>query len=818
MRKRTSKLLAAGLAGVLAAATLLGGTFAWRSISQEVTNEVDSAVNPGGRLHDDFDGTNKDIYIENFTPEDGGMPIFARIRLYEYMETGEDSGKNLASPDRNVEVVGTNALGESPDINDPSSWIVHQYDHADNPVDGETPPMHNSIKWQMGGSTVYMPTFNMNKDSLAADINGTFAGPDNLRPGDEGDSGDKYDDYVTYTLDQTEVGTEIYDDDDNDAEDDGILEVPDQTHTAKATLSAKVMSMAEWKGLGSPVGNFWVYDTDGWAYWASAIQPGTATGLLLDGLNYVGATPGNWYYAIHVEAQMASAFDWGSQDDGTGFYKDGFTEAGKTVLENAAKVVVGADGKQYINCGFNTYKEILANEPYLSDLICAGIDKTIGNSNDIHQVVVLEEDLIHEGQNYGKLFLKVPTNAYLAMGPDQLLGTADDIKLWSKNFPDEISTVGADEVKVTAADSATTVLPNATLQLNAQVLLDGQEIDNQAVTWSLSGQGEGTTISKDGMLSMGSVPPTAPEITITATSQEDPRVSGTYTVTLPKPTSVVVTAAGNATTVNPDTPLRFTAKVMLNDERYPVQDVVWSVSGGNKAGTEISEGGLLTVDSKEPNLAQLVITATSASAPTVSGSLSVTVDNPLAVTVDDTEWYVMAIDHETDDGRVLLFAKESVGEQAFDSTSNLWRDSSLCKWLNETWLPSCTNLNNMALTSKILSRTAALVFDWYTTEDRAFLLSEADLAGTYNAYPNPDAKDYTYNGTQLTTNLTIKKFSYGSYVVRMPDLPGKVVCLTKDGVVTNISISSVLPVRPALWVDLNKLNSYLSSTGQDPLT
>lgn len=32
------------------------------------------------------------------------------------------------------------------------------------------------------------------------------------------------------------------------------------------------------------MGDFWVWDDDGWAYWANAIQPDTATGLLLDGI------------------------------------------------------------------------------------------------------------------------------------------------------------------------------------------------------------------------------------------------------------------------------------------------------------------------------------------------------------------------------------------------------------------------------------------------------------------------------------------------------------------------------------------------------
>ncbi|MBE5762327.1 MAG: hypothetical protein E7334_10095 [Clostridiales bacterium] len=75
------KIAATASALVLSASLLLGGTLAWQSISQEATNIIMDEVNPGGRLHDDFNGTDdKNIYVENF----GTQPIFARIMLKEY--------------------------------------------------------------------------------------------------------------------------------------------------------------------------------------------------------------------------------------------------------------------------------------------------------------------------------------------------------------------------------------------------------------------------------------------------------------------------------------------------------------------------------------------------------------------------------------------------------------------------------------------------------------------------------------------------------------------------------------------------------------
>ena len=40
--------------------------------------------------------------------------------------------------------------------------------------------------------------------------------------------------------------------------------------------------MAHWKSDGSPIGDFWVIDQDGWVYWAAPLNPGESTGLLLN--------------------------------------------------------------------------------------------------------------------------------------------------------------------------------------------------------------------------------------------------------------------------------------------------------------------------------------------------------------------------------------------------------------------------------------------------------------------------------------------------------------------------------------------------------
>lgn len=341
---RPTHLLVASTVVVLSMLILMVGTLGWRSISQEAVNETVRMANAGGRLHDDFDGTNKDIYAENYmAANEGGKPIYVRIRLDEYMETGSDAGKNLTASDRKATpvVAGTN-------VNDKTTWVTHiPEETTPERCTGDSASLHNYWTWTMGGSKIYMPTFNKNSDSLSADVNGTYEGQT---------AGDAvhYDDYVSYTMGQQVTANAAYDADENDV-DEGTSSVlgtnhteKEETHEAVKTQNAVVMTMKQWKDLGCKTGPYWVYDTDGWAYWAEALQPGEATGLLLDKVELTGDISEDIYYAINVVGQFATADDWGSKDNPVGFYT-GYDEAhgitGPT--EDALFLLYQAAGKDY---------------------------------------------------------------------------------------------------------------------------------------------------------------------------------------------------------------------------------------------------------------------------------------------------------------------------------------------------------------------------------------------------------------------------------------------------------------------------------------
>lgn len=241
MKKNKNKVVSLTLAGAVAVTALLAGTYAWRSISQEATNEARNTLNPGARLHDDFngmstvseDGKLKNVYVENFTDDANGANVFARIRLDEYLEIGVGAGKKDNATDKNVEVIKPANATITPDINDKNTWTTYKWDGAYDDSTSQGSVFRGYVDINLGNDKAsgvatgtgafgaqdeiyYMPTYNKNKDSLEAEINGTLAGPD----GDQDTDIDAYKDYVAYTSISTEWGIEIYD---ADEEAQGVL-------------------------------------------------------------------------------------------------------------------------------------------------------------------------------------------------------------------------------------------------------------------------------------------------------------------------------------------------------------------------------------------------------------------------------------------------------------------------------------------------------------------------------------------------------------------------------------------------------------------
>ena len=357
------KKLATSVAAVAtAAAVLLGGTFAWQSISQTALNEASDVVNPGGRLHNDMwyvseTENNNDIYVENF----GEEPIVARVRLSEYMEVVLNYGTN---GELEKQLIGTktvkNGVSEEEIAASPNGADLYDYqyrlftDYTDTVEfaagnDGENEPYWT---WTTGGETVYMPTFNMNKDSLEADLYGLYADRvggisnrvaaqylDNDGVAITGGYADgealpanAIYDYDSNTSDElanngVDISTLIYQQGTDAGDYADNVKLVSESHAARPTLNARLISMSDWLTMvedygeydAATHGGYWVYDEDGWVYWSAPIDPDSATGLLLNGITLAQVMDDTWYYAIKAEGQFVTLDDAG-KGDGTGFY------------------------------------------------------------------------------------------------------------------------------------------------------------------------------------------------------------------------------------------------------------------------------------------------------------------------------------------------------------------------------------------------------------------------------------------------------------------------------------------------------------------
>ncbi|MBQ3548795.1 MAG: hypothetical protein IJA33_02820 [Oscillospiraceae bacterium] len=341
------KKLATSVAAVAtAAALLLGGTFAWQSANQTALNEASDVINPGGRLHDDFyiddrGNYNSDIYVENFADDE----IFARVKLQEYMEIVINQG--VAGAEVVETVAGSKTLHDAPAAEVPTdntsgyeyAYVTHYFDQSNVTED--------YWKWTPGAEDSaevwYMPTFNMNKDSLVADRNGMYVD----RIGGISNRGQgQYEEWTVWNEGDTQDGTEIYDIDPNRNDEVGYdfenlqtyvdaenIKTVAQTHTAVPVGETKgLISMSQWLEKldnGEEIADYWVYDEDGsgWVYWSSPIAAKSTTGLLLDGIELKQVMDDTWYYAIEAVGQFVTANDAG-KGDGTGFYDE--TVSGNT--------------------------------------------------------------------------------------------------------------------------------------------------------------------------------------------------------------------------------------------------------------------------------------------------------------------------------------------------------------------------------------------------------------------------------------------------------------------------------------------------------
>ena len=264
--QRLEKQLFAAAAIVVVVAMMMGGTYAWMDFTQAKTNKFRGFADADVTLHDEFDGENKDVFVEN----SGSSVIYARIRLDEYMEVG-----------------GVSFVPEA-EVRDKNTWAAHTYDgecvedceHAD-----EYHLFHAYYTWEMSGAqrkflkgTPGLVYSKLGDDGLVD------ADPEEGLPTAAAAAPMKLSEYFAL----------------KDKADSKAPMTSEEDEKWEAATTTGCWLLDDTPGLG------------GWAYWSMPLLPGTATNLLLDSVTRTGREPDDdWFYGIDVKLQAVTENDFG---------------------------------------------------------------------------------------------------------------------------------------------------------------------------------------------------------------------------------------------------------------------------------------------------------------------------------------------------------------------------------------------------------------------------------------------------------------------------------------------------------------------------
>lgn len=612
-KNRKNQILASFLAFIF----MCSGTFAWRSFSQVSTNEIIRKVDtPGARLHDYFDGENKDVFIENYATGEYAPEVYARIRLSEYFEYGDGAGTDaIVNP---TVLRGDIQNDSTPNINDINTWDIYNY-KGNVSVNDSQENIRSYRSLVLGGDTIYLPTFNHNNTDLEAEVNGSFLGENG-----NGwiDKSVRYNDYVEYTSGSSIEGLVVTE------------ENPSGTstyHQADSTASASVMTMHEWIDNGQPIGDIWVFDSTGWAYYAKPIQSGKTSGLLLDKISVDANPKEEWYYAIEVTAQLATFGDWGEEETSiskaTGMYSEMTTESMDLLTRISINQQVDEEVLKEINLKSSIYNgdervEFSGTTVHTGDVIYFTADIKGESSQEVIW------DL--SGNTSDKTTL---TNGVLTIGALEVADTELTIKATSIDnialFTEINLTVLATEQTVSVIaltrtddiiqDNAGNVYPMVYAGDIVELQVTTNGLPTTDVTWEMGGHNSSTTLS-NGIVSIGNDENTIKYITIKASSVDNPTISCTiYLVTYPQ-----------SITVNSETQISGvgnTVEFSVETFGLPTDNVTWTILGGVSSGgiSTISSDGVLTVGNDELPSSTLTIVATSVDNNTVYGEGTLTI-------------------------------------------------------------------------------------------------------------------------------------------------------------------------------------------------
>jgi uncharacterized protein (DUF1800 family) len=414
---------------------------------------------------------------------------------------------------------------------------------------------------------------------------------------------------------------------------------------------------------------------------------------------------------------------------------------------------------------------------------------------------------------------------------------------------------------VTVTGSATVTL-SSTAQYAAKVAGSA----NQNVTWAVNkatgGNAQLGTISAAGLYSAPATMPSSGTVTVVAVSAVDSSISGAISVALQAASTGAaagVTVTGPST-VNIGSPAQFSAVVAGTSN----QSVAWAingVAGGNATLGTIAASGLYTPPASVPAANAIVITATSAAAPSLSGSLNASILDPVPAittavgsTTDGGLHYLVDVQGSGFlNGATLLIGGQAVATNAVapndlqttvsDPSAQAMQISVVVQNPNPGETQS--NAVTVALTLSVVSATAAARFldqtSFGPTADSIAHVQQIGLQAalteqfnqppsTFSEPPAPDSECASSNW-QCTESDFLKITAWGNdqlrqrvamalselWVAPIPlnnALPFYLNTLADDAFTNYRQIMQDATLSPAMGTYLNMLNSGKPGTGQ----
>jgi hypothetical protein len=286
------------VAAVLAGTMLMGGAYAWTDYSQTVTNSFNGVSSNSVLLHDDSNGKNKDVYVENL----GDSPVYVRVKVAEYFQIGNNSMLTHYHND--------DAKGETDDT---TTWAVHQWQMDEDAADtttvdlecsGDAAMAHQYYTWTLGSAKSEQKYYLEGITESDSDGHGGMS-KTNWENAVEKYKKDNTDNVINIGTITTHINATM-------KPTDPMWLADYNEALEKITACDKDdadTSCADCGYLHSIVTDArWLLDSDGWAYWSQPLQSHTATNLLIDSVDTADNRPyDNWTYSLDVQLQASTS-------------------------------------------------------------------------------------------------------------------------------------------------------------------------------------------------------------------------------------------------------------------------------------------------------------------------------------------------------------------------------------------------------------------------------------------------------------------------------------------------------------------------------